>query len=163
MLKIKLLNTRDKYSDILLEDLTSIVTTHQEVKEYQRELFRLCKENHAVGIAANQVDLRMNFFFVTPSAKFPNKNGGKPVAHVCINPTWEADKKATAVEDVEGCLSIPGRDFLVARPATIDAEWTNAVGHRVKMKLKGKAARVFQHEHDHLKGIVLFESGKEVR
>jgi len=164
MLKIKLLNTRDSSADILLEDLTSIDTDHTEVKPYHQELFRLCKEKHGVGVSANQVGLRKNFFFVTPGAQFPNKNGGrKHVAHLCINPTWKPEKGAILVDGVEGCLSIPGREFVVQRYGAIRAKWTNAMGHSVEMKLKGKAARVFQHEHDHLRGVVLFESGKEVK
>ena len=162
MLRIHLVNTRD---NILREDLTQIVSDAEQIRPYHSELFRLCQEKSGVGIAANQVGLRENFFFVTAGAKFPNKNGNANFsAHLCINPTWEPDPKSTKVTDHEGCLSLPGRDFLVERESMIIASWTSATGHSVVGKrMKGWAARVFQHEHDHLRGITLLETGKEVQ
>ena len=162
MLKIHLLNTRDASHNILLEDLTGILTEPASVKEYHQDLFRLCKEKHGVGVAANQAGLKMNFFFVMPKAGFPNKNGGKPVAHICVQPKYTPIPKTLVVGGVEGCLSLPGREFVVPRHAVIQAEWLNAMGHPQSVKLKGLAARIFQHEHDHLRGIMLTQSGKEV-
>lgn len=161
ILKIHLTSTRN---NILGDNLTDIDTDHIEVQPLQKELFRLCQEHSGIGISANQVGLRKNFFFVTSKAKFPNKRGGKPVAHLCIRPSWEPEKGAEQVALNEGCLSLPSRTFKVMRYPVIIASWTNAVGHRVEnQRLKGLAAQVFQHEHDHLRGITLLQSGTEVQ
>lgn len=162
MLRIHLVNTRD---NILREDLTQIVSDAEQIRPYHSELFRLCQEKSGVGIAANQVGLRENFFFVTAGAKFPTTKGNTNyAAHMCINPRWIPDPKSSKIIDHEGCLSLPGRDFLVERESAILAWWTSATGHEVlKKKLTGWAARVFQHEHDHLRGITLLETGKEVQ
>ena len=161
MLKLHLINTRH---NILREDLTTLVTDIEELKPYHAELLRLCKEKHGVGIAANQVGLRMNFFFLTAGAKIPTSGSVKSfTAHICANPTWTPAKDARTVAKHEGCLSLPGREFVVERYAAIDAEWTNMVGHRVQRRLANWAARVFQHEHDHLRGVTLLASGKEVK
>ena len=80
---------------------------------------------------------------------------------MCYNPSWKpvGDKKEVGRE---GCLSLPGRLFRVERYYEIEAQWTNAVGHHQKKKLRGWAARVFQHEADHLKGIILSDHADEV-
>ena len=160
MLKIHLISTR---GNILQEDLTGIVSDPKELKEYHQDLIRLCKEKHGVGVSANQVGLKKNYLFVTAGAKFPTNAGGKPTAHICVNPTWEPAAEDVFVDSVEGCLSLPGREFVVKRHPTIMAEWVNVLGHPQKKKLKGWAARVFQHEHDHLRGVTLLESGKEIK
>jgi peptide deformylase len=54
----------------------------------------------------------------------------------------------------EGCLSIPGYIGEVARQEHITVKGLNAKGHPVRHKLQGYLARVFQHEIDHLDGIL---------
>lgn len=158
MLRIHKINTKD---NILREDLTGIESDYLKIKTHQQEMMRLCNEHQGAGLASSQVGLRENFFFLAASAKIPSKRG-KPVAHMCINPTWMAHASSSKSMGQEGCLSLPGRHFWVEREDVIAAEWTNAVGHRQHIKLKGWPARVFQHEYDHLKGITLIQSGKEV-
>jgi peptide deformylase len=160
MLKIHLLNTRG--GGILREDLSALNTDARSLKPYHADLVRLCKENNGVGVAANQVGLRENFFFLAAGAKVPTNSAGKYVAHICANPTWQPAPGATLVAGQEGCMSLPGRLFTVGRWSAIDAEWDNVLGHIVKKRLKGWPARVFQHEHDHLRGVTLLESGEEV-
>lgn len=149
--------------NLLREDLTQIVSQHETLKLYHHELFRLCAENNGVGIAANQVGLRENFFFLMPGAKVPTKTNSSTVAHLCVNPSWTPAAGASEVDGEEGCMSLPGRLFIVRRFGEINASWTNAVGHKVSKRLKGWTARVFQHEYDHLRGVTLLQSGKEVR
>lgn len=162
MLKIHLVNIRGR-GGILYEDLTGIDTEPDALKQYHAELLQICKENNGVGVAANQLGLRENFFFLTPGAKIPTTSVGKYVAHICVKPTWEPAKGSLIVAGHEGCMSLPGRQFVVGRHHSIQAEWTSVVNHRVKKRLVGWAARVFQHEHDHLRGVTLLEAGKEVK
>lgn len=165
MLKIEKL---DYAGNILREDLTGIQSDPAKIKAYHSEIQALCKKERGVGVAANQVGLRENFFFLAAEAKVPTKSG-KPASHLCINPSWEPAHAADLVQSVEGCLSIPRKNlverrrFVVPRYNVIEAEWTNTVGHRVKMRLKGLAAIVFQHESDHLRGVTLVESGQELK
>lgn len=159
-MKIQFPNTR---GNILKEDLTGIDTKPEDVKGLMPDLIRLAKEKHGAAIAANQLGIRQNFFFAAVSAKFPSKRGGKPVAHMCIQPKWRPREGTKKAVGEEGCLSLPGRVFEVERYVAIDAEWINAVGHPQKMRMQGWAARVFQHECDHLRGVTLLESGKEIK
>ena len=122
-----------------------------------------------IGLAANQVGLRENVFFVAARARLLNCPGG----HLCINPAWTPHPKGKQyIAEAEGCLSLPKyndafrtdkRRFNVSRWDHILAEWTNTQGHVIKRPLRGVAAQVFQHEHDHLRGITLVESGTELK
>lgn len=145
---------------ILNEDLTGLVTDPFEVKRYYALMNRTCVSAGGVGLAANQVGLGMNFFFVAASVKL--EKGGAGV--LCVNPEWRPCPDASIkCFEGEGCLSLPGKRFLVDRYTSILATWMNTQGHwRKNVKLTGLAAQVFQHEHDHLRGITLMESGREM-
>ena len=56
--------------------------------------------------------------------------------------------------DVEGCLSIPGVIGDVERSISIVVKGQNREGQKVRLKLKGWIARIFQHEIDHLTGVL---------
>jgi peptide deformylase len=72
-----------------------------------------------------------------------------------INPTLDRTLNRFAVEH-EGCLSVPLMKWGdVSRPAKCDATWFDPQGQRHSMTLRGAAARVFQHEFDHLNGVLM--------
>ena len=164
MLRLHLANTR---GNILREDLSVLETDPIELQrqheDFLSELHRLCREHGGVGIAANQVGIRANFFFLTEGAKIPVKSGNKFTSQLCVNPTWEPDPKSKREVGHEGCMSLRGRDFLAERYTVIRATWKNALGHPQKKTLKGWAARVFQHEHDHLIGRLLTDHAEEIK
>lgn len=152
-----------KYSDlgnILNEDLTNIETTPARVAHLFKELTTLCKVKSGLGVAANQVGLRENFFFAAAGAKFE----GKTTAHICIQPSWRPHPAAALVDVFgEGCLSLPGELYQTKRWSSILATWTNTQGHvRKDVRLSNIAAHVFQHEHDHLRGVTLRECGRKL-
>ena len=63
---------------------------------------------------------------------------------------------------VEGCLSIPGLVGEVERHAEVHVKWLNRHGKPMKVKAKGWLARIFQHEIDHLNGILFTERATRV-
>jgi len=58
------------------------------------------------------------------------------------------------VDGIEGCLSVPGYVGEVDRYTQVIVKGLNAMGKPLKIKAKGWLARIFQHEIDHLDGIV---------
>jgi peptide deformylase len=69
------------------------------------------------------------------------------------------------VKDWEGCLSIPGVRGLVPRHQKIKVEYTDREGKLHKTEYGDFVARIFQHEYDHLDGIVFLdrmETTKEI-
>lgn len=57
----------------------------------------------------------------------------------------------------EGCLSIPGIRGLVPRYQAIEVEYTTRDGKQNRQELTDFVARIFQHEYDHLEGIVFLD------
>lgn len=60
-------------------------------------------------------------------------------------------------EDAEGCLSIPGRQGLVKRPAKVKVRATTRSGKPVEIEAEGLLARAFCHEIDHLDGVMYID------
>lgn len=146
---VKLGTHRDK---ILREDLTKIETTAYEVRKHRARMEKLCRTHNGVGLAANQVGLRLNFFLAMPSAHLLNSK----ISELVINPEWEPEDDRKFVSE-EGCLSLTkGQKFKVWRYSRIRARWTGGNGKPLDWRvLKVYAGTVFQHETDHLRGILL--------
>ena len=74
----------------------------------------------------------------------------------CVNPRILHASAASRV-GVEGCLSLPGAPALVRRAHTLTVEYLDARGERTELELSGLPAVVFQHELDHLDGVLLID------
>lgn len=111
---------------------------------------------NGVGIAAPQVSESYRLFIVAsrPNPRYPNAPLMEPTA--MINPQIIAHS-SELVKGWEGCLSIPGMRGLVPRYQAIEVEYTTRDGKRHRQELRDFVARIFQHEYDHLDGIVFLE------
>ncbi len=132
-----------------------------EVKETQfgsaefLELVKTMKETmktaRGVGLAANQVGQNLRLFV----AEVENKS------YVVANPRI-TKTSAKTVPMEEGCLSAPGVWGVVERPESVEIEGRNQFGKKIKIKAKGLLARVFQHEIDHLDGILFIDKANRL-
>lgn len=106
-----------------------------------------------VGLAAPQVgiDLRLMIFGFEANPRYPDA-APVPVTTL-INPWIEVLTEKTE-DDWEGCLSVPGMRGLVPRAAHIRYGGTLENGSLLEREAHGFHARVFQHEYDHLDGIL---------
>lgn len=81
-----------------------------------------------------------------------------------VNPKIVEFSSATDIEQ-EGCLSFPEMGGYVQRSKWIKVEAQNLKGKKIKKKFTGWEARIFQHEYDHLDGVVyvdrLSEEGRK--
>lgn len=59
--------------------------------------------------------------------------------------------------DQEECLSVPGLSWMVFRPERVLVAGQDIDGEKVEMELDGLAGRLFQHEVDHLDGVLLLD------
>ena len=109
-----------------------------------------------VGIAAPQVDELKRLFIVAsePSKKRPNVPKMKPTP--MINPSIIHHSEEIE-KDLEGCLSIPGYVALVPRYTQIKVEYFTREGKKKTKIFKDFVARIFQHELDHLNGLVYLD------
>ena len=111
---------------------------------------------NGVGIAAPQVASSSRVFIVAsrPNLRYPNAPLMQPTA--MINPRI-VDRSNELVKDWEGCLSIPGIRGLVPRYRAIEVEYTDRHGNFVHQQLTDFVARIFQHEYDHMSGLVFLD------
>lgn len=117
---------------------------------------------NGVGIAAPQVAMGDRLFIVAsrPNLRYPQAPHMEPTA--MINPRIVAASTET-VKDWEGCLSIPGIRGLVPRSRAIEIEYTSRDGKLHRQELTDFVARIFQHEYDHLDGIVFLDRVENTR
>lgn len=111
-------------------------------------MIRLMQDARGVGLAATQVGiLRRVVVLQTEDEEEPR---------VLVNPTI-LDRSDETAEDTEGCLSLQGVVVPVERAVSLRVEARDAEGAPVELALDGLAARVAQHEVDHLDGVLIVD------
>jgi peptide deformylase len=107
----------------------------------------LMKEANGVGLAATQVGVLRRLFVFSPEDE-------RVLA--LVNP--EIVRRADELEtDDEGCLSLQGVAVPVERPVSVRIEGRDERGKEVRYDLDGMAARIAQHEFDHLEGTLVLD------
>ncbi len=120
-----------------------------QVRQVALRMLQLMHEAPGVGLAAPQVGINW-CLFVSNHTQDPEDD------LVFINPTLSEPSKET-VEFEEGCLSLPEIRGAVRRPAGITIEALNLKGKPFKMTSDELPARIWQHEYDHLKGVLIID------
>ena len=128
----------------------------QRIQQVIDSLIATAGASNGVGIAAPQVSESYRLFIVAsrPNARYPNAPLMEPTA--MINPQIISHSTET-IKDWEGCLSIPGIRGLIPRYQAIEVEYTSRDGQQHRQELTDFVARIFQHEYDHLDGIVFLD------
>ena len=119
------------------------------------DMIETMREAPGVGLAAPQVNVSERLIVVEYAEEEDEEGESeKPKKlFVMINP--EIVKSSTeTLMGVEGCLSIPNLVGEVERHATVQVKGLNRHGKPAKVKAEGWLARIFQHEIDHLNGIL---------
>ncbi len=113
-------------------------------------------QSNGVGIAAPQVaaSCRVVIIASRPNPRYPNAPEMEPT--VMINPRLVSTSEER-VKDWEGCLSVPGIRGLVPRYQAIAIEYCDRQGKLQQQHLTDFVARIFQHELDHLNGLVFLD------
>ena len=142
------------YGDPVLHQLASEVTVFdQQLEQLVQDLFDTMDKAPGVGLAAPQVGVSLRVFVYS----YPDDDDN-PRRGVVINPTLTHSpiKAGPADEELEneGCLSFPGERFALKRGASAIVEGVDLENKPVRIEAEGWFARVFQHEFDHLNGII---------
>ncbi len=119
-------------------------------------LLATCRAAHGVGLAAPQLGVSARAVVVAsrPNLRYPGAPTMEPTA--MFDPHILA-RSADVAKDWEGCLSVDGVRGLVPRHAAIEVAYFDRHGQRQQRELVGFVARIFQHELDHLNGIVFLD------
>ena len=114
-------------------------------------MFELMYEAKGLGLAANQVAIPHQFLVLNITGD-PSQ---KELEEVFINPVI-VERKGT-VDDSEGCLSFPGLYQRVRRAKSVKVQAYNIKGEAVEIEATGLASRAWQHEIDHLNGVLFVD------
>ena len=116
------------------------------------DMIETMDEYHGVGLAAPQIHEGMRLFVALLDEE-PSKDSE---AIAVINPEIIAATESQE-EGWEGCLSIPDIRGMVPRFTDISVRALDRNGKKMELRLKNFAARVAQHETDHLDGVLFFD------
>jgi len=124
------------------------------------DMIETMREAPGVGLAAPQVGISERLIVVEYPLDDTKEDAPKKL-FVVINP----EIKETSSESelgVEGCLSVPGYQGEVERSLAITVKGLNRHGQPMKIKAKGWLARIFQHEIDHVNGVVFTDRATRI-
>ena len=143
---------------VLRTSCKKVHSINHEIKEFASLLLYRMHEYDGVWIAAPQVwrSIKMAAFVtLDTSAKDPWQ---WTVIHeeIMINPEIIALSKSLETDE-EGCLSLPGEQWRVARPSRATIQWINLKGKKVVRKVEWFNARIMLHEIDHLNGVLFID------
>jgi peptide deformylase len=127
-----------------------------EIKDVIAAMKAALTNTQGVGLAAPQISELKRIIIVAsrPTTRYPYAPVMAPT--VMINPVFQP-LSAETEKDWEGCLSIPGIRALVPRYKRIEVHYLDEQGSEQSGQLAGFAARIFQHEADHLDGKVYLD------
>ncbi|WP_243089313.1 peptide deformylase [Thermus neutrinimicus] len=149
------------YGDPVLRKKARPVQDFAGLKKLAEDMLETMFEARGVGLAAPQIGLSQRLFVAVEYADEP-EGEERPLRdlvrriYVVANPV--ITHREGEVEGMEGCLSLPGLySEEVPRAERIRVEYQDEEGRPRALELEGYMARVFQHEMDHLDGILFFE------
>jgi len=137
------------YPDPQLTEKSVAVDTSKGIDQtFIRDLIDTMYTDDGVGIAAPQVGIKQRIIVVCPEARRGKEK-------VYLNP--EIVSASGSERGIEGCLSVPGITAEVERAARVVVKAEDIEGHPIEIKASGLEARIFQHEIDHLDGILFVD------
>ncbi len=131
---------------VLKSRATSVKDFDESLERLSEDMMRIMREHDGVGLAANQIG-RLKRIFV---AAYEDEE------YAIVNPVIEG-RSETTEKDIEGCLSIPGTRVEVERSLAVTVTGQDPSGTPVHIEAEGLLARIFQHEIDHLDGVLILD------
>lgn len=142
-----------KFGDPVLKTRASEVKKFDDsLRHLSEEMLATMREHEGVGLAGNQVG-RLQRIFV---AAWAEEEEEEQQEFILVNPRI-VDHGEELQKGGEGCLSIPEIGLEIERPDRITVEAQDLSGERFTLTAEGQLSRIFQHEIDHLDGVLIFD------
>jgi peptide deformylase len=123
------------------------------------DMVETMRDAPGVGLAAPQVNLPLRLIVVEYGDE--EDEDTPPKLYVVVNPEIVRSSEGLEV-GTEGCLSIPNYAGDVERSLAVTVKGQNRRGQPIRIKAKGWLARIFQHEIDHLDGVLFIDRAEKV-
>ena len=130
---------------ILREKCRKVEKVDAKIKYLLGEMLSLMRVNGGVGLAANQAGLDLNLIVIE----------AENYTFKLVNP--RIVRKEGSISFFEGCLSFPGLELKIKRANKVWISAQDEEGESIKIKAEGFLAVIFQHEIDHIEGVVFID------
>jgi peptide deformylase len=152
-------------NDILRRKAQPVITVDAEMRHLLDDMVETMRAAPGVGLAGPQVNVPLRVIVVEFGEEPEGEENGKqPVKQLftLVNP--EITRSSTETDTAtEGCLSIPGLVGDVVRASSVTVKALNKRGQPIKIKATGWLARIFQHEVDHLNGVLFIDRAENIQ
>ncbi len=139
------------FPDPRLRQLSKPVKDFEAVKEVVDSMFDVMYRCRGIGLAGPQVGVLQRIIV----ANLTGKKEEKAEERVFLNP--EIVERSGSMQEIEGCLSFPGIEATIKRSEKVLVEVTDLGGERHQFDATGLWSKLFQHEIDHLDGILFLD------
>ncbi|XP_010492278.1 PREDICTED: peptide deformylase 1B, chloroplastic/mitochondrial [Camelina sativa] len=141
-----------EYPDPILRAKNKRIGVFDEnLKNLVDAMFDVMYKTDGIGLSAPQVGLNVQLMVFNPAGE-----PGEGEEIVLVNPKINKFSDKLVPFD-EGCLSFPGIYAEVVRPQSVKIDARDITGARFSISLSRLPARIFQHEYDHLEGVLFFD------
>jgi len=150
------------YGSPVLRKSSADITEKDNVPGFSETLFSTLKNAKGIGLAGTQVNILKRVFVIDTSPLSEDDITIEKYEKVFINPViLERDNDDVIFR--EGCLSIPDIFEEVKRPSKIWVRYNDLSFNIIEEEMTGIVARIFQHEYDHLEGILFIDKINPVK
>jgi peptide deformylase len=151
-----------KYGSPVLRKHSVEISEVDYLLQIVEDLSDTLKKEGGLGLTGPQIGIQKRIFLIDTSSIFEDDPTVERIEQVFINPEI-IEFSTEAIHYKEGCLSIPGIYESVQRPVKIKVSYQDTFLNTIEKELDGIQARIFQHEFDHLNGILFIDRLSSLR
>ena len=139
---------------VLRTEAAEVTVFDDNLRALVRDMFETMYHADGIGLAAPQIGLSTRVIVV--DLRRQDEDDPEPQRIAIVNPvvTWESKE---VEKQTEGCLSIPGLEEVVRRPAQVRVEGQDPDGNDIVIEADDLFGRALQHEIDHIDGILFVD------
>jgi peptide deformylase len=145
--------------NVLRKETETVKEFNHNLKDLVDDMIETMREAPGVGLAAPQIGVSKRVVVI----EFGNEEDETipKQLFVLVNPEI-VKKSGEMVKGMEGCLSVPGLVGEVERADVVTVRAQNLKGAKIKIRAQGWLARIFQHEIDHINGILYTDRTEKI-
>ncbi len=147
------------HEDVLRQKAGPVETFDEELQDLVEDMIETMREAPGVGLAAPQIGVSKQVIVV----EFGDEEDDTipQQLYVFVNPEIVSQSEET-IAGYEGCLSVPGYVGEVERAQVVTVRGHDQFGKKKRIRAQGWLARIFQHEIDHLNGILYTDRAEKI-